>query len=120
MFGFVSFAHPETVKVVLARGNPHFICDSRVLVKPYKEKGKALDKYVAFFPLCSLSYLCFNVSFIVNEVITGSIIICYSSRLSLGTTPHVPVHLGLILESSLTSNLVSILCLLLIFAFVVN
>ncbi|CAH2072900.1 unnamed protein product [Thlaspi arvense] len=44
MFGFVSFAHPETVKVVLARGNPHFICDSRVLVKPYKEKGKILDK----------------------------------------------------------------------------
>lgn len=49
MFGFVSFAHSETVKVVLARGNPHFICDSRVLVKPYKEKGKILDKYVAFF-----------------------------------------------------------------------
>lgn len=49
MFGFVSFAHSETVKVVLARGNPHFICDSRVLVKPYKEKGKVLDKYVAFF-----------------------------------------------------------------------
>uniref|UniRef100_A0A1J3K5R3 Zinc finger CCCH domain-containing protein 55 n=1 Tax=Noccaea caerulescens TaxID=107243 RepID=A0A1J3K5R3_NOCCA len=44
MFGFVSFAHSETVKVVLARGNPHFICDSRVLVKPYKEKGKVLDK----------------------------------------------------------------------------
>ncbi|XP_024011802.1 zinc finger CCCH domain-containing protein 55 isoform X2 [Eutrema salsugineum] len=44
MFGFVSFAHPEAVKVVLARGNPHFICDSRVLVKPYKEKGKVLDK----------------------------------------------------------------------------
>ncbi|KAF8115957.1 hypothetical protein N665_0025s0392 [Sinapis alba] len=43
MFGFVSFAQPETVKVVLARGNPHFICDSRVLVKPYKEKGKAFD-----------------------------------------------------------------------------
>jgi len=49
MFGFVSFAHPETVKVVLARGNPHFICDSRVLVKPYKEKGKVLDKYGLFF-----------------------------------------------------------------------
>lgn len=49
MFGFVSFAHPENVKAVLARGNPHFICDSRVLVKPYKEKGKALDKYGAFF-----------------------------------------------------------------------
>ncbi|CAF1786301.1 hypothetical protein Bca4012_046355 [Brassica carinata] len=43
MFGFVSFAQPETVKAVLARGNPHFICDSRVLVKPYKEKGKAFD-----------------------------------------------------------------------------
>ncbi|XP_010536105.1 PREDICTED: zinc finger CCCH domain-containing protein 55-like [Tarenaya hassleriana] len=44
MFGFVSFVHPETVKLVLARGNPHFICDSRVLVKHYKEKGKVLDR----------------------------------------------------------------------------
>ncbi|KAK8604963.1 hypothetical protein V6N13_082425 [Hibiscus sabdariffa] len=44
MFGFVSFAHPETVKQILARGNPHYICDSRVLVKPYKEKGKVPDK----------------------------------------------------------------------------
>ncbi|KAF5725460.1 zinc finger CCCH domain-containing protein 55-like [Tripterygium wilfordii] len=44
MFGFVTFVHPETVKLILARGNPHFICDSRVLVKPYKEKGKVLDK----------------------------------------------------------------------------
>ncbi|CAN1751034.1 Zinc finger CCCH domain-containing protein 55 [Linum perenne] len=41
MFGFVTFLHPDTVKLILARGNPHFICDSRVLVKPYKEKGKA-------------------------------------------------------------------------------
>ncbi|CAI0412496.1 unnamed protein product [Linum tenue] len=41
MFGFVTFVHSETVKLILARGNPHFICDSRVLVKPYKEKGKA-------------------------------------------------------------------------------
>ncbi|KAL4319701.1 hypothetical protein GQ457_18G005120 [Hibiscus cannabinus] len=40
MFGFVTFVHPETVKQILARGNPHYICDSRVLVKPYKEKGK--------------------------------------------------------------------------------
>ncbi|KZV43288.1 zinc finger CCCH domain-containing protein 22 [Dorcoceras hygrometricum] len=24
--------------------DPHFVCDSRVLVKPYKEKGKILDK----------------------------------------------------------------------------
>ncbi|CAN0891836.1 Zinc finger CCCH domain-containing protein 55 [Linum grandiflorum] len=40
MFGFVTFLHAETVKLILARGNPHFICDSRVLVKPYKEKGR--------------------------------------------------------------------------------
>ncbi|XP_021278812.1 zinc finger CCCH domain-containing protein 55-like [Herrania umbratica] len=44
MFGFVTFVHPETVKLILTRGNPHFICDSRVLVKPYKEKGKVPDK----------------------------------------------------------------------------
>ncbi|KAB2021392.1 hypothetical protein ES319_D07G136000v1 [Gossypium barbadense] len=44
MFGFVTFVHPETVKHILARGNPHYICDSRVLVKPYKEKGKVPDK----------------------------------------------------------------------------
>ncbi|CAI0450198.1 unnamed protein product [Linum tenue] len=40
MFGFVTFLYPETVKLILAKGNPHFVCDSRVLVKPYKEKGK--------------------------------------------------------------------------------
>ncbi|MCD7462290.1 hypothetical protein HAX54_048179 [Datura stramonium] len=44
MFGFVTFIYPETVKLILAKGNPHFVCDSRVLVKPYKEKGKILDK----------------------------------------------------------------------------
>ncbi|KAM3693382.1 hypothetical protein ACB098_08G159400 [Castanea mollissima] len=44
MFGFVTFVYPETVKLILAKGNPHFICDSRVLVKPYKEKGKVPDK----------------------------------------------------------------------------
>ncbi|XP_074574258.1 zinc finger CCCH domain-containing protein 53-like [Curcuma longa] len=45
MFGFVSFLYPETVKLILAKGNPHFVCDSRVLVKPYKEKGKVPDKF---------------------------------------------------------------------------
>ncbi|KAL0714166.1 hypothetical protein Bca4012_021145 [Brassica carinata] len=45
MFGFVTFLYPETVKSILAKGNPHFVCDSRVLVKPYKEKGKVPDKY---------------------------------------------------------------------------
>ncbi|KAK4770606.1 hypothetical protein SAY87_031138 [Trapa incisa] len=44
MFGFVTFVYPETVKLILAKGNPHFVCDARVLVKPYKEKGKAQDK----------------------------------------------------------------------------
>ncbi|KDP22121.1 hypothetical protein JCGZ_25952 [Jatropha curcas] len=44
MFGFVTFVHSETVKVILSRGNPHFICNSRVLVKPYKEKGKVANK----------------------------------------------------------------------------
>ncbi|VVB00566.1 unnamed protein product [Arabis nemorensis] len=43
MYGFVTFANAETVRSILARGNPHFICDSRVLVKPYKEKGKILQ-----------------------------------------------------------------------------
>ncbi|KAF9665638.1 hypothetical protein SADUNF_Sadunf16G0143800 [Salix dunnii] len=44
MFGFVAFVFAETVKLILAKGNPHFVCDSRVLVKPYKEKGKVPDK----------------------------------------------------------------------------
>ncbi|KZV39420.1 zinc finger CCCH domain-containing protein 22 [Dorcoceras hygrometricum] len=44
MFGFVTFVFPETVKLILAKGNPHFVCDSRVLVKPYKEKGRVSDK----------------------------------------------------------------------------
>ncbi|KAL4282708.1 hypothetical protein GQ457_16G006760 [Hibiscus cannabinus] len=44
MFGFVTFIYPETVKLILAKGNPHFVCDSRVLVKPYKEKGKVQEK----------------------------------------------------------------------------
>ena len=45
MFGFVTFVYPETVKLILAKGNPHFICDARVLVKPYKEKGKVPDRF---------------------------------------------------------------------------
>ncbi|XP_020195378.1 zinc finger CCCH domain-containing protein 53 isoform X2 [Aegilops tauschii subsp. strangulata] len=45
MFGFVSFVYPETVRLVLAKGNPHFVCHARVLVKPYKEKGKVPDRF---------------------------------------------------------------------------
>ncbi|KAF8009233.1 hypothetical protein BT93_J0275 [Corymbia citriodora subsp. variegata] len=48
MFGFVTFVYPETVKLILAKGNPHFVCDSRVLVKPYKEKGKLGDRKQQF------------------------------------------------------------------------
>ncbi|XP_039019162.1 zinc finger CCCH domain-containing protein 55-like [Hibiscus syriacus] len=41
---FCNIFHPVTVKHILARGNPHYICDSRVLVKIDKEKGKVPDK----------------------------------------------------------------------------
>ncbi|XP_024515369.1 zinc finger CCCH domain-containing protein 18 [Selaginella moellendorffii] len=40
MFGFVTFTYSETVRTILAEGNPHYICGARVLVKPYKEKGR--------------------------------------------------------------------------------
>ncbi|KAL1201302.1 Zinc finger CCCH domain-containing protein 18 [Cardamine amara subsp. amara] len=41
MFGFVTFAYTETVKRILAQGNPHIICGARVLVKPYREKSRS-------------------------------------------------------------------------------
>ncbi|KAJ7541294.1 hypothetical protein O6H91_10G052800 [Diphasiastrum complanatum] len=44
MFGFVTFVYSETVKTILSEGNPHYICGARVLVKPYREKGKHGDK----------------------------------------------------------------------------
>nr|CAB3462916.1 unnamed protein product [Digitaria exilis] len=40
MFGFVAFVYAESVKIILSKGNPHFVSKARVLVKPYKEKGK--------------------------------------------------------------------------------
>lgn len=45
MFGFVTFTYQKTVKLILAKGNPHYICDARVLVKPYKEKDKVPNKF---------------------------------------------------------------------------
>ncbi|OEL13807.1 Zinc finger CCCH domain-containing protein 22 [Dichanthelium oligosanthes] len=45
MFGFVTFVYAETVKAILSKGNPHFVCDARVLVKPYKEKGNVPDRF---------------------------------------------------------------------------
>lgn len=58
MFGFVTFVYPETVKLILAKGNPHFVCDARVLVKPYKEKGKVPDKYRHFPTHSRFNLLC--------------------------------------------------------------
>ncbi|KAK4750607.1 hypothetical protein SAY87_004089 [Trapa incisa] len=44
MFGFVTFGDPETVQTILAKGNPHYVCGARVLVKPYKDKSKLIDR----------------------------------------------------------------------------
>ncbi|KAK9734925.1 hypothetical protein RND81_04G171800 [Saponaria officinalis] len=44
MFGFVTFASASTVKTVLAKANPHYVRDSRVLVKPYREKSKLAER----------------------------------------------------------------------------
>lgn len=44
MFGFVTFVNSDTVQMILAKGNPHFVCGARVLVKPYKEKSKLIDR----------------------------------------------------------------------------
>ncbi|KAG2559745.1 hypothetical protein PVAP13_8KG003200 [Panicum virgatum] len=45
MFGFVTFVYAESVRIILSKGNPHFVCDARVLVKPYKEMGKFRDRF---------------------------------------------------------------------------
>ncbi|GKV43836.1 hypothetical protein SLEP1_g51087 [Rubroshorea leprosula] len=44
MFGFVTFVSADTVKMILAKGNPHFVSGARVLVKPYREKSKLFDR----------------------------------------------------------------------------
>eukprot|EP01018_Ginkgo_biloba_P008999 Gb_39136 [translate_table: standard] len=44
MFGFVTFVYPDTVKIILNKGNPHYVCGARVLVKPYREKGKVAER----------------------------------------------------------------------------
>lgn len=44
MFGFVTFVYADTVRTILTEGTPHYICGARVLVKPYKEKGKVGDR----------------------------------------------------------------------------
>ncbi|XP_059666514.1 zinc finger CCCH domain-containing protein 18-like isoform X2 [Cornus florida] len=44
MFGFVTFVSADTVKMILSKGNPHYVCGTRVLVKPYREKSKLIDR----------------------------------------------------------------------------
>ncbi|GER32856.1 RNA binding protein [Striga asiatica] len=44
MFGFVTFLSAETVRLILSKGNPHYVCGARVLVKPYREKSKLVEK----------------------------------------------------------------------------
>ena len=44
MFGFVTFVFVETVKQILGKGNPHLVCGARVLVKPYREKARLIDR----------------------------------------------------------------------------
>lgn len=76
MFGFVTFVYPETVKLILSKGNPHFVCDARVLVKPYKEKGKVPDKYrhLLFLLLYYLFLCCFSLQYALNVLMF--IVIC--------------------------------------------
>ncbi|XP_021724508.1 zinc finger CCCH domain-containing protein 18-like [Chenopodium quinoa] len=54
MFGFVTFVYPETVRKILAKGNPHFVCGARVLVKPYREKSRLVDRNHAEKLQCSM------------------------------------------------------------------
>uniref|UniRef100_A0A0A0L4W6 C3H1-type domain-containing protein n=2 Tax=Cucumis sativus TaxID=3659 RepID=A0A0A0L4W6_CUCSA len=44
MFGFVTFHSMETVKLILSDDSEHLICGARVLVKPYREKSKLLER----------------------------------------------------------------------------
>lgn len=44
MFGFVTFADPETVRTILEASGPHFVRGSRVLVKPYRERPKLNER----------------------------------------------------------------------------
>ncbi|CAA7024238.1 unnamed protein product [Microthlaspi erraticum] len=56
MFGFVTFVYTETVKHILAKGSPHFICGARVLVKPYREKSRSNRYFDSNKPLHGMRY----------------------------------------------------------------
>ncbi|KAF5479034.1 hypothetical protein F2P56_005541 [Juglans regia] len=65
MFGFVTFISADTVKIILAKGNPHFVCGARVLVKPYREKSKLNDS--RRFPERIEPQLCFSPHYVDME-----------------------------------------------------
>jgi len=59
MFGFVTFVYAESVRIILSKGNPHFVCDARVLVKPYKEMGKFRDRFRSIVsPILTMHVAC--------------------------------------------------------------
>ncbi|URE02362.1 hypothetical protein MUK42_35610 [Musa troglodytarum] len=39
MFGFVTFVYPETMKLILAKGNPHFVYECSSSLTRRKKKG---------------------------------------------------------------------------------
>ncbi|XLS94638.1 hypothetical protein HN51_070646 [Arachis hypogaea] len=47
MFGFVTFIDAQTVKTILDKGNSHYVRGSRVLVKPYREKSRVIERNYA-------------------------------------------------------------------------
>ncbi|XP_060189618.1 zinc finger CCCH domain-containing protein 18 isoform X1 [Lycium barbarum] len=80
MFGFVTFVFPETVKQILAKGNPHLVCGARVLVKPYREKPKDGDSKKSLEKAYQGSY--YNSSFTDAESEhQSSPRVCENSRL---------------------------------------
>ncbi|KAA8527043.1 hypothetical protein F0562_008728 [Nyssa sinensis] len=44
MFGFVTFVSADSTRMILSKGNPHYVYGARVLVKPYREKSKLIDR----------------------------------------------------------------------------
>lgn len=64
MFGFVTFHSIETVKLILSNDSEHLICGARVLVKPYREKSKLLERFTLpnSIPLLFPSLHCLQTS----------------------------------------------------------
>ncbi|KAF8118994.1 hypothetical protein N665_0001s0052 [Sinapis alba] len=78
MFGFVTFVYTETVKLILAKGNPHFICGARVLVKPYREKSRSSRYLDNNKPLHGIRY---GSQYIDRDMEMNTSLVSESSRL---------------------------------------